>query len=65
MGWDSSLPEPFFTIGHSTRPIAEFIDLLRHAGVWLVVDVRTIPRSLSKDLPHAWMEQPRFLGFAA
>ena len=20
---------------------------------------------LSKDLPHAWMEQPRFLGFAA
>src|SRR5262245_28331052 len=40
------MPEPFFTIGHSTRPIAEFIDLLRHAGVWLVVDVRTIPRSL-------------------
>jgi uncharacterized protein (DUF488 family) len=40
------MPEPFFTIGHSIRPSAEFIDLLRHADVQLVVDVRTIPRSL-------------------
>jgi uncharacterized protein (DUF488 family) len=40
------MPEPFLTIGHSIRPIAEFIDLLRHADVRLVVDVRTIPRSL-------------------
>ncbi len=36
---------PFFTIGHSTRSIAEFVELLRIAGVRLVVDVRTIPRS--------------------
>src|SRR5258708_20631690 len=36
---------PFFTIGHSTRPIAEFIDLLVASEVGLVVDVRTIPRS--------------------
>jgi uncharacterized protein (DUF488 family) len=36
---------PFFTIGHSTRPIAEFIDLLIASEVGLVVDVRTIPRS--------------------
>jgi len=36
---------PFFTIGHSTRPIGEFVDLLTKAGVRLVVDVRTIPRS--------------------
>jgi uncharacterized protein (DUF488 family) len=36
---------PFFTIGHSTRPIAAFVDLLRDAEVRLVVDVRTIPRS--------------------
>jgi uncharacterized protein (DUF488 family) len=36
---------PFFTIGHSTRTIAEFVDLLRNAGARLVVDVRTIPRS--------------------
>jgi uncharacterized protein (DUF488 family) len=36
---------PFFTIGHSTRPIAAFVDLLRNAEVRLVVDVRTVPRS--------------------
>lgn len=36
---------PFFTIGHSTRPIAEFINLLKSASVELIVDVRTIPRS--------------------
>ena len=36
---------PFFTIGHSTRPIGEFIDLLTASKVGLVVDVRTIPRS--------------------
>ena len=36
---------PFFTIGHSTRSIDEFVDLLSNAEVWLVIDVRTIPRS--------------------
>jgi uncharacterized protein (DUF488 family) len=35
----------FFTIGHSTRSIAEFADLLRPAGIELLADVRTIPRS--------------------
>jgi uncharacterized protein (DUF488 family) len=35
----------FFTIGHSTRPIAEFIALLQQAGCTMVVDVRTVPRS--------------------
>ena len=34
-----------FTIGHSTRPLAEFIELLRAHGVRRVVDVRSIPRS--------------------
>ena len=33
------------TIGHSTHPIAEFIDLLRSHGVERLVDVRTVPRS--------------------
>jgi uncharacterized protein (DUF488 family) len=33
------------TIGHSTRPIAVFIRLLKAHGVQRVVDVRTIPRS--------------------
>jgi len=36
---------PFFTIGHSTRLIDEFVDLLSSAEVRLVVDVRTIPQS--------------------
>ena len=36
---------PFFTIGHSTRPIDEFVALLTVAEVKLVVDVRTVPRS--------------------
>jgi uncharacterized protein (DUF488 family) len=37
--------KPFFTIGHSTRPLAEFVALLREAQVELVVDVRLLPRS--------------------
>lgn len=34
-----------FTIGHSTRPIEEFIALLRANGVGRVIDIRTIPKS--------------------
>ena len=33
------------TIGHSTRPIKEFIHLLKAHGVKRLVDVRTVPRS--------------------
>ena len=33
------------TIGHSTRTLEEFVDLLEAYGVTLVVDVRTVPRS--------------------
>jgi uncharacterized protein (DUF488 family) len=36
---------PFFTIGHSTRSVAELLDLLIAAEVGLLVDVRTVPRS--------------------
>lgn len=39
------LAEPFFTVGHSTRTIDDFVGLLREADVTLVVDVRTVPRS--------------------
>jgi uncharacterized protein (DUF488 family) len=39
------MANPFYTIGHSTRTIAEFVDLLRETQVALVVDVRTVPRS--------------------
>jgi uncharacterized protein (DUF488 family) len=34
-----------FTIGHSTRPIEEFVRLLKAHAVQRVVDVRAIPRS--------------------
>ena len=33
------------TIGHSTRTLEEFIELLQIYGVTLLVDVRTVPRS--------------------
>ena len=39
------MPHSFFTIGHSTRPISAFIDLLKDSDIALVVDVRTVPRS--------------------
>jgi uncharacterized protein (DUF488 family) len=39
------MANPFFTIGHSTRSIAEFIELLRSAEVQVVADVRKMPRS--------------------
>ena len=54
---------PVFTIGHSTRPIDQFIDLLNAHGVQRLIDVRTIPQSrhnpqfgreqLSASLEHA------------
>ena len=33
------------TVGHSTRPIKEFVELLRRHGVERLVDIRTIPHS--------------------
>lgn len=33
------------TLGHSTRPIQDFIELLVQHGVTLLIDVRTVPRS--------------------
>jgi uncharacterized protein (DUF488 family) len=44
---NASPPEApvLYTIGHSTRPLAEFIGLLKRFGVELVADVRTVPRS--------------------
>lgn len=39
------MTQAFFTIGHSNRSLDEFADLLRGAGVELVVDVRAFPGS--------------------
>jgi uncharacterized protein (DUF488 family) len=38
-------PQTIFTVGHSTKPIKEFLQLLQAHGVELLVDVRTVPRS--------------------
>jgi uncharacterized protein (DUF488 family) len=38
-------PSTIFTIGHSTRPIEELIELLTSNGVRRVIDIRTIPKS--------------------
>lgn len=36
---------PVYTIGHSTRSIPEFVELLRRGQVEMVVDIRSTPRS--------------------
>ena len=36
---------PVFTIGHSTRTISDFAEILRGERVAKVIDVRTVPRS--------------------
>lgn len=42
----SKAPETvILTIGHSTRTLEEFVQLLEVYGITMVVDVRTIPRS--------------------
>ncbi|MGI8403139.1 MAG: DUF488 domain-containing protein [Gemmatimonadaceae bacterium] len=45
MSRDRSDSRTIFTIGHSTRPIADFVALLRQVDVDLLVDVRSIPGS--------------------
>jgi len=42
---DDAAARAVLTVGHSTRPIADFIALLRAHGVTQLVDVRTVPRS--------------------
>lgn len=39
-----------YTIGHSTRTLDEFLELLQHYRVELLLDVRTVPRS--RHVPH-------------
>lgn len=38
-------PNPIYTVGHSTRNILEFVNILRVGAVETVVDIRKIPRS--------------------
>jgi uncharacterized protein (DUF488 family) len=50
---------PFHTIGHGRRTLQDFVGRLGEAGVTLVVDVRTVPRSRTNpqynrdDLPDS------------
>ena len=41
------MTNPFFTIGHSDRPLGEFLSLIGGSAVRLIIDVRSIPRSRS------------------
>ncbi len=56
-----------FTIGHSTRTLPEFVELLRTFGIAMVVDVRSVPRSRhnpqfnKETLPTALM--PEGIGY--
>jgi uncharacterized protein (DUF488 family) len=43
-------PPRIWTIGHSTRSIDEFIDLLKASGIRVLVDVRRFPAS--RRYPH-------------
>ncbi len=50
------------TIGHSNRPIEQFIDLLRANGVQCLLDIRSLPRSrhnpqFNRDTLPALLEQ--------
>src|SRR5438094_1159774 len=39
------MTEVIFSIGHSTRPLHQFLALLRAHGIHTLVDIRSIPRS--------------------
>ncbi len=40
-----TMTQMIWTIGHSTKPIEDFLDLLKAHGIERLVDVRTVPRS--------------------
>ena len=54
------MAHPFFTIGHSTRPVTVFVDLLKGAQVEVVLDVRSIPRSRTNP-QYDWDSLPETL----
>lgn len=43
---ETEAPPVIYTVGHSTRSIEEFLELLLHYGIGCLADVRTVPRSL-------------------
>jgi uncharacterized protein (DUF488 family) len=59
--WELMEKKPvIYTVGHSSRPLNEFLTLLRVHGVQRLIDIRTIPRS--RHNPQFNRETlPRFL----
>jgi uncharacterized protein (DUF488 family) len=54
------MPEPVFTIGHSTHTVEQFVGLLRRHGITAIGDVRSRP--YSRQNPHFNREEmERFL----
>lgn len=64
-------PSTIWTIGHSTRPITEFIELLTANGIMTLADVRSFPSSrrypqfnqatlrsalATSDIDYAWLQ---------
>lgn len=47
---DTNLPPAIWTVGHSTRSIKEFIELLTAHGIHQLIDVRRFPAS--RRYPH-------------
>ena len=54
---------PFFTIGHSTRSVEEFVHLLNLQEIRLVADVRIIPRSRTNPQYNAAKLADALAGF--
>jgi uncharacterized protein (DUF488 family) len=36
---------PVYTIGHSTKTLDQFVDIVKGFGIEMIIDVRTVPRS--------------------
>lgn len=41
----NSAPDGIYALGHSTRQIEEFVELLHSHNIQLLVDIRTVPKS--------------------
>ena len=54
------MTSPFYTIGHATRSVDEFVGLLQDSEISLVADVRTVPRSRNNP-QYNWDVLPQAL----
>jgi len=47
----------FFTVGHATRPIGAFLDLLRQVEILTVADVRSVPEPIPNSIENSWLDR--------